>query len=354
MDSGTKMLCILYNYTIVAKLFHYKVVNNAFGDPCVFMRLLRERKALLFDAGDIRKIPFNEILKVSDIFVTHTHIDHFIGFDQIIRAVLRRADPLRVYGPENIIDCVYGKLRGYTWNLVSDYPLSIEVYAITEKKIKRARFLASQKFKIEKLPSLPKQEFILKEPLFKVRAQILSHGIPVIAYCIEEDFHINIDKIKLEKKGFAVGPWLGELKKLIKIHYDYEPHGMLKPKNPSLKVKINTPKGEFLLEELFEIVNITKGEKISYVMDVAPLEENIQKIINFVKGSDVLFCEAYFLSKDMERAIERNHLTADLTGKIARKAEVKELVILHISPKYIENPEEVYREVELSRFQSLQ
>ncbi|ODA43676.1 Metal-dependent hydrolases of the beta-lactamase superfamily III [Thermodesulfovibrio sp. N1] len=335
----------------MSRLFHYKVVNNAFGDPCVFVRLLREKRALLFDVGDIRRIPFNEILKVSDIFVTHTHIDHFIGFDQVIRAVLRRTEPLRVYGPENIIDCVYGKLKGYTWNLVSDYPLTIEVFAITEKKIHRAKFSASQRFKIEKLPSLPKQEVILQEPLFKVKALVLSHGIPVIAYCLEEDYHININKVELEKRGFEIGPWLGELKKLIKLHYDYAPFNMLKPKNPSLKLKINTPKGQFSIEELFDILKITKGEKLSYVMDVAPKESNIQKIIKFVKDSDILFCEAYFLNKDIERAMERNHLTAALTGKIAKEAEVDDLVILHISPKYIDNPQEVYKEVELSRFQ---
>ena len=335
----------------MSRLFHYKAVNNAFGDPCVFVRLLREKRALLFDVGDIRKIPFNEILKVSDIFVTHTHIDHFIGFDQVIRSVLRRTEPLRVYGPENIIDCVYGKLKGYTWNLVSDYPLTIEVFAITEKTIHRAKFSASQRFKIEKLPSLPKQEVILQESLFKVKALVLSHGIPVIAYCLEEDYHININKVQLEKRGFEIGPWLGELKKLIKLHYDYAPFNMLKPKDPSLKLKINTPKGQFSIEEIFDILKITKGEKLSYVMDVAPNENNIQKIVDFVKGSDILFCEAYFLSKDIERAVERNHLTAHLTGKIAKEAEVNDLVILHISPKYIDNPQEVYKEVELSRFQ---
>jgi len=52
---------------------------------------------------------------------------------------------------------------------------------------------------------------------------------------------------------------------------------------------------------------------------VAPIEENIQKVIDFVKGSDILFCEAYFLSKDKDRAIERNHLTAETTGKIAKE-----------------------------------
>lgn len=338
----------------MARVFHYKVINNAFGDPTVFIRVLREKKAFLFDVGDIRKIPFNEILKVSDIFVTHTHIDHFIGFDQVIRAVLRRQEPLRVYGPENIIECVNGKLKGYTWNLVSDYPLTIEVYAITHKKIKRAKFSASNRFKGETLPDLPMNSYILEEPFFKVKALILSHGIPVVAYSIEEDFHININKVELEKSGLKIGQWLGEFKKLIKLHYDYDPQILLKPKNPTIEVKINTPKGQVKIEELFHLLKITKGEKISYVMDVSPIDKNIRKIIEFVKGSDILFCEAYFLERDRDRAVERNHLTATLTGMIAGQANVKELVILHISPKYIENPEEVYKEVEKSRFLSLQ
>lgn len=339
----------------MARLFHYKVVNNAFGDPAVFVRVLWEKRAFLFDVGDIRKIPFNELLKVTDIFVTHTHIDHFIGFDQVLRAILRRQQPLRIYGPQNIIECVEGKLKGYTWNLVADYELIIEVYAITERKIKKATFVAKEGFKIkEKKLIQRKTDIILEEPLFKVRALVVSHGIPVIAYCIEEDFHININKTILENHGFPIGPWLGELKKLIKKHYDYDPVNMLKPKKGSKSVKIQTPKGQFAVEELLNIVRISKGEKISYVTDISPTEENLQKIIHFVKGSDVLFCEAYFLERDRERAVERNHLTAQDTGRIAREAGVSELVILHISPKYIENPQEVYREVEQSRSGILQ
>lgn len=334
----------------MARLFHYRVINNAFGDPSVFLRLLREKRALLFDVGDIRKIPFNEILKVSDIFVTHTHIDHFIGFDQVIRAVLRRQEPLRVFGPENLIECVHGKLKGYTWNLVADYPLQIEAYAITENKLKRAKFVASNSFKIERLKDLSiKDSVIVQEPLFKVKAIELSHGIPVIAYSIEEDFHININKAELQNSGFQIGPWLGELKRLIKQNYEYDPLKMLKPKHKSSNVTVETPKGKFKIEELFSLLKITKGEKISYVMDVSPTEENIKKIVEFVKGSDILFCEAYFLNKDKDRALERNHLTAAVVGTIAREAKVEELVILHISPKYIDNPQEIYKEVQLSR-----
>lgn len=335
----------------MAKLFHYKVVNDLFGDPVVFVRLLWKSRAFLFDIGDIRKLNFSELLKVTDVFVTHTHIDHFIGFDQLLRAILRRDKPLRVFGPENIIECVEGKLKSYTWNLVSDYPLSIEVYAISERDIKKATFNAWENFRVKEFEVQKRyDEAILKESEFQVKAQILSHGIPVVAYCIEEEFHINIDKEALKNSGLSVGPWLGNLKTLIKKYYKYDPEkNLIQKEENQEKIKVETPAGAFTIEELFKILKIKKGEKISYVMDVTPTEDNIEKIINFVKNSDILFCEAYFLESDRNKALERNHLTTFDTGRIARQAAVKELIILHVSPKYINNPSKVYEEVELSK-----
>ena len=95
------------------------MVNSPFEDPSLFLRILRERRALLFDVGDISRLTPSELHKISDVFVTHTHIDHFIGFDRLLRAVLTRPTPLNVYGPDTIASEVAGKLKGYTWNLIS-------------------------------------------------------------------------------------------------------------------------------------------------------------------------------------------------------------------------------------------
>ena len=84
---------------------------------------------------------------------------------------------------------------------------------------------------------------------------------------------------------------------------------------------------------------ITEGQKISYVVDSSIDEENIRKIITLAKDSDTLYCEAYFLEEDRERAIERHHLTAKTAGRIAREAGVKNLVVMHFSPKYRECPD---------------
>ena len=67
-------------------------------------------------------------------------------------------------------------------------------------------------------------------------------------------------------------------------------------------------------------------------------------MIKLIKGSDIFFCEAYFLEKDRERAIERSHLTAKTAGLIAKKAGVKKLELMHFSSKYRDCPDTVIEE----------
>lgn len=315
--------------------FHAKTVNGPFEDPCVYVRILREKRALLFDLGYIGRLELGNLLKITDVFVTHMHMDHFAGFDMILRGILRRNVPLRIFGPENIIQCIEGKLKGYTWNLIEDYPLKIEVFEINEDSIFHAGFYAENSFKKVIHPQTEFDGIIKKEPQFKIKGILLSHQIPVMAYSLEEEFHININKAMLIEKGLPVGPWLSDLKKAIR-------ESRQSPVSSQQSFEINNE--IYSLKDLIEIATITKGQKISYVMDVAPTDENMEKIIPFVKGSDILFCEAYFLEKDRDRAEERHHLTAAIAGRIAREANVGSLEIMHFSPKYRHNMDEVYNE----------
>ena len=101
--------------------FHPRLINDSFSDPGLFIPFLFEKRALLFDLGDLAALSPRDVLKVSHVFVTHTHMDHFIGFDTILRLLLGRDKEIHVYGPSNFIQKVEAKLSAYTWNLVENY-----------------------------------------------------------------------------------------------------------------------------------------------------------------------------------------------------------------------------------------
>lgn len=306
--------------------FLHRAVNGPFDDPVIFVRVLRERRAFLFDAGDISRLTPRDLQKITDVFISHTHIDHFIGFDTLVRSLLRRNDPLRVYGPSSLADHVEGKLRAYAWNLIAEYPLQIEVFSVDGGTVHHASFHAPTGFRRRDNPSRQLEAYLIKEPLFAIRTLQLDHQIPCLAYSLEEEFHINIDKAALRKMALPVGPWLADLKRAIR-------------ERASDESEIAIERKRYTLSRLRPIVRITRGQKISYVTDVSITEENIRRVIEFVRDSDTLYCEAYFLHEDIERAYARFHLTAKIAGSIAREANVKNLIVMHFSPRYRDRPE---------------
>ena len=170
----------------------------------------------------------------------------------------------------------------------------------------------------------------LKESGIQLRAATLDHGVPVLAFALEERAQINVWRNKVEAMGLAIGPWLRAFKEatlrgadddaLVDVTWrDSQPE-----KPPAL------PLG--LLKK--EIMKITSGRKIVYVVDCAFTDANVEKIIRLARDADTLFIEATFLDADAEAAAMRRHLTARQAGILARLAGVKRLVTLHYSPRY--------------------
>ena len=94
-------------------LLHPYLVNGRFGDPALYVECMFERWALLFDLGDQHALSARKLLRIRDVFVSHTHIDHFIGFDQLLRILIGRDQTVRLFGPSGILETVEHKLAGY-------------------------------------------------------------------------------------------------------------------------------------------------------------------------------------------------------------------------------------------------
>jgi len=322
-------------------IFQPRLINGPLRDPCLRIDIVGEHRTLLCDLGMADPPGPGRVYAVSDVFVSHMHIDHFIGFDPLLRALVTRDAPLRIYGPEGITASVRGKLSGFTWNLAEEYPLPIEVIEVLPTTMFSTRFECRKKWAEERLWEKEFSGVLLDEPMFSVRAAILDHKIPCLAFALEEPFHINVNKKKLESKGLKTGKWLKQLKDKIRqrapastrIRLEYE-EGASGPKTMALGCLRK------------EIILITTGQKLGYLVDAGHTPENRVKIIELMKGASILFSEAYFLDRDRRRAKKSGHLTATQTGMLARKAGVKQLRIFHFSPRYEQCQEQLYAEAE--------
>jgi ribonuclease Z len=312
--------------------FNPRLVNGPFEDPGLFVPLTFHKRALLFDLGDLSNLSAGDILKITHVFISHTHMDHFSGFDHLLRLRLGRGKSLHMFGPGGLLKNVAGKLQGYTWNLVRHYEegLNITATEIDAKKCVTQAFNCLEGFRPSSPAIVPNSlPLAYEEPGFKVEIAILDHEIPSLAYALEERFHINILKPRLRELGLEVGPWVGRFKKILyeNLHSDTQ-------------IQVQCAGGTnrsttYGIGELSKkIVRITAGQKIAYVADAIYSAENERKIIKLAYKADNLFIEAAFLEKDSAIAKKKYHLTAHQAGTLANKARVREMTIFHHSPRY--------------------
>jgi ribonuclease Z len=326
-------------------IFHAELVNPPFGDPGLYLDLKFERRALLFDMGDLTGLPTRKLLRISDVFISHTHMDHFAGFDHWLRVCVGRGAGIRIFGPPHIIDQVEHKLHAYTRNLIEQYPtnLVIEVHEWNlGASLQRVRFCSRQAFAREfQAPVAVSDGVLLSEPQFKVRATALDHhGLPSLAFAFEEGTHINIWKSRLMELGLPTGQWLTELRTQVR-------NGAAD--DTPIRVYWRTPTGPcersielgFLKRHVLELV---PGQKVCYATDVAIHERNQSVLRAFVARADVLFIETMFLHTDLAHAQRKAHLTAHVAGCIAGSAGVRAATPFHFSTRYLGREDELRHE----------
>jgi ribonuclease Z len=173
---------------------------------------------------------------------------------------------------------------------------------------------------------------LIEEPDFRIETAVLDHGTPCLAFALQERLRVNVWKDGLAALGLPVGPWLNAAKRAVRRGEpdDYQ---------------VATPGGSMPLGTLKEsALRVAPGQRLAYVTDTAGTEENIEKILALARGADQLFIEAVFLAADRDLAEENRHLTAEMAGAIARRAEVARATPFHFSARYLECEDAVRRE----------
>lgn len=315
-------------------MFTAFLINEPSGDPGVYLELKYRRGACLFDLGDIRNLPPRQIRKLRYVFVSHTHMDHFIGFDHLLRICLGRDQHIALFGPPGFLANVESKFGAYTWNLVRNYTNDFELAATEVHEDHRVTryYRCMNGFAPENEEVRETSDTgLVEEDFFSVRAVFLDHSIPCLAFSFEEKTRLNIKNNVLKDMGLPAGAWLTRLKEQIINGEPAETPVRVWWKNEDGGVEEKSvPLG--LLQKT--AVKITPGQKVSYITDAVWNDANIERMAGLAQGSELLFIEAPFLDENADTAARKHHLTARQAGTLAAMAGVKRLCIFHYSPKY--------------------
>lgn len=252
--------------------------------PAIAIR--REGELLLFDCGEGTQRQMVKAhlspLKPDVIFITHLHGDHFLGLAGLVQtmSLLERTKPLEIFCPAGEGNRIETYLR------IPRYTLSFEV---------RVRELN------------PGDEVVRSG--YRILTAEPEHSVPQLAYALVEDERPGrLDAQKAISLGIKPGPDFAKLKagESIKLSNGtvVTPEEVVGPKRP--------------------------GRKIVYSGDTKPSD----RIAEFARRADVLIHECTLAEDLREKADANLHSTPVGAAEVAKRAGVKQLVLVHISPRY--------------------
>ena len=315
-------------------LFEPALVNDEFGDPGLYCDFRDERRAVLFDLGDITGLPPRKLLRLSHVFVTHTHMDHFAGFDHLLRVVLGRKERLVLTGGPGFVEQVEHKLRAYTWNVVHRYEVPLEIVAREvrpEGGAASVRFSSLTRFAREALDGyMPVGDVLHDEATFRVRGRFVDHEMPCLAFAIEEKARVNVAAERLRAMGVGPGAWLRSLKQAVLTGG---------ARDAPIAVRWRDRDGEHeerrtVAELEPAVLDVVPGRRVGYVTDLRYTEGNLAPLDRLLTGVDTLYIESVFLDEDSAHGARKNHLTARQAGLIARRVGARYAIPFHFSPRY--------------------
>ena len=249
--------------------------------------LRREGDLFLFDGGEGTQVSLRRLnlkwKKINAIFVSHTHADHVTGIPGILMlsAQVDRDEPLYIYGPPKIAE--YIETSRKVLDMYINYPIIVK--EITAPCV------------------------VHEGDGFYIRAFPLQHTKTCVGYTLEElNRPGEFNPEKARALNVPVGPLWSKLQSGESVL--------------SADGKTVTPE---------QVMGAPRsGRKVSYVTDTLYLPS----IAKEVQGSDLLFCEGMFDSELEQTAAEKKHMTAAQAATIARDAKVKQMAMIHYSPRY--------------------
>lgn len=310
------------------------LINGVFGDPLLHLRLRHQGRSLLFDLGSGERLSARTAHQVTDVFISHAHLDHISGFLSLLRSRIGDFPPCRLYGPPGLSGHIAGFIQGALWDRVALHGPQFEVMEFDGARMQCFRLQATQPVPQLFAEHVVEEGVICCEADFLIRAVVLDHqGTSVVAYAFEPNRVINVRKDRLRAHGWNPGPWLNALKQ----------HVLRGETNVMIPLPDGSKASTAILAQ--ELLLITPAKRLVYATDLADTPANRQRVIKLAQHAHTFFCESPFLEAEAEHALRNGHLTTRGCGEIANAAGVTRLVPFHFSRRYQDTPQLVYDEL---------
>ncbi len=250
---------------------------------------IRER-FFLVDCGEGTQAQFLKykvrLSKITHVFISHLHGDHYLGLVGLLSTMhlQGRTNEIHIYGQAELMDVIELQLRLSMTRLR---------YQIIFHPIKHFA------------PAI-----ILEDEDMIVKTIILNHRIPCTGFLFKEKpkpRKLLVNKLQQYNIPFS---FYGKLKD----GFDYRDLDGNIISNTELTIPSRKPRSyAFCSDTIYD-----------------------ESIINEIRGVDLLYHEATFMHDMVERAQTTFHTTSFQAATIAKKAEVKKLIIGHFSARYKE------------------
>uniref|UniRef100_H9GG32 ElaC ribonuclease Z 1 n=1 Tax=Anolis carolinensis TaxID=28377 RepID=H9GG32_ANOCA len=290
-----------------------------------------EGECWLFDCGEGTQTQFMKSQlkagRITKIFITHLHGDHFFGLPGLLCTISLQSDPA---GNKLPVD-IYGPLglRSFLWRIMAlshsqlTFPYVVhELVPTPEQCPEEERKELSFVDRDAALPEGTPGRTVYLDPTdnsyplvdneqFVMKAFRLFHRIPSFGFLVEEKprpGRLNVQKLK--ELGVQPGPMYGKLKEGITVVLEngttISPSDVLEEPLPGRKICI-------------------LGDCCSMVGEGAA---------SLCHGADILVHEATLDDSQMDKAREHGHSTPKMAAEFAKRCQVKRLVLSHLSQRY--------------------